>query len=77
MSLYTKNQIKAMQKQALLDLVEFAGGRTYLSRMLVKPLPTINSWITRGMISNQGAKDVAKHETLGTEFTVKQLRPDL
>lgn len=77
MFLYTKDQLKAMRKLAIEDLVEYAGGRTHLSRMLNKPLPTINSWIKRGMVSRKGAKEVSLHPTFKKDFPVSRLRPDL
>lgn len=77
MFLYTKDQLKAMQKQALEDLVEFAGGRAHLARMLGKPLPTINSWIKRGMVSKEGAEEIAQHTAFSEKFPVSVLRPDL
>ena len=77
MFLYTKDQLKAMQKRALEDLVGYAGGRAHLARMLNKPLPTINSWIKRGMVSKEGADDIASHPTFIKDFPVSRLRPDL
>ena len=77
MFLYTKDQLKAMQKSALEDLVGYAGGRAHLSRMLNKPLPTINSWIKRGMVSEKGAEEISLHPTFKDDFPVSRLRPDL
>mgnify|MGYP000294821620 CR=1 FL=1 len=74
---YTKAQLKAKQKQALERLVKVAGGRTHLARMLGKPLPTINSWINRGMISEEGANLASNHDAFNGEFPVEYLRPDL
>lgn len=77
MFLYTKDQLKAMQKQALEDLVGYAGGRAHLARMLNKPLPTINSWIKRGMVSEKGADEISSHPAFKEDFPVSRLRPDL
>jgi len=74
---YTKNQLKEVHEKAILDLVEFAGGRVHLARMLNKPLPTINSWIDRGVISKEGAKLVSKNNALKLEFPISRLRPEL
>lgn len=74
---YTRDQLKAMRKQALDDLVKYAGGRTHLSRMLEVPLSTVNSWVDRGLISSNGVDKVAKHEELSERFTKEGLRPDL
>lgn len=74
---YTKDQLKEVHRQAVLDLVKFAGGRVHLARMLQKPLPTINSWIDRGVISKQGAELVCKNNALKNEFPMSRLRPEL
>ncbi len=74
---YTLDQLKAMRKAALEELIEYAGGRTHLAKMLSKPLPTINSWVDRGLISKDGANLVARHPALFKEFPVSRLRPDL
>jgi hypothetical protein len=66
-----------MQKQALTDLVVFAGGRVHLARMLTKPLSTVNSWIDRGKVSREGALEISKHPTFSKEFTISRMRPDL
>tara|TARA_R110000851_G_scaffold96792_2_gene209911 strand:+ start:1278 stop:1511 length:234 start_codon:yes stop_codon:yes gene_type:complete len=74
---YTKAQLKSMRTEALNDLVSFAGGRTHLAKMLGKPLPTINSWIDRGMISTYGAVAVSNHSALCEQFPLERMRPGL
>ena len=74
---YTKEQLKEVHRQAVMDLVNFAGGRTHLAKMLNKPLPTINSWVDRGVISKQGVKAVCDNSALKDEFPVSRLRPEL
>lgn len=74
---YTLDQLKALRKAALEELIEFAGGRSHLAKMLDRPLPTINSWVDRGMISKGGAEDVGKHPALAKDFPMSRLRPDL
>lgn len=74
---YTKEQLREVHRQAVLDLVKFAGGRVHLARMLNKPLPTINSWIDRGVISKQGAQAVSENSALKQEFPMSRLRPEL
>ena len=74
---YTKSQLKAVQKQALLDLIMFAGGPSHLAKMLGKPLSTINSWMERGKISEGGTELVGENPALCGDFPVSRLRPDL
>lgn len=74
---YTKEQLKEVHRKAVLDLVEFSGGRAHLARMLNRPLSTINSWIDRGMISKQGAIAVSENSALNKEFPISRLRPEL
>lgn len=74
---YTLDQLKTMRKAALDELIEFAGGPTHLAKMLDKPLPTINSWLKRGMISKGGAISVGLHPALAKDFPMSRLRPDL
>lgn len=74
---YTKDQLAILKRKALNDLVEYCGGATHLAKMLGKPLPTVNSWIKRGMISRDGVESVMSHPNLKSRFTKEQLRPDL
>ncbi len=74
---YTKDQLKAMRKEALADLVNFAGGRLHLSKMLEVPPSTVNSWVDRGMISRHGLLKIEKNEIIAERFTKEYLRPDL
>lgn len=74
---YTLTQLKLMRKTALEELVGYAGGRSHLAKMLNLPLPTINSWLDRGLISKGGAELVAKHPALAEDFPMSRLRPDL
>lgn len=66
-----------MQKQAVTDLVRFAGGRTHLARMLTKPLSTINSWVDRGKVSKEAAEEISEHPTFNKQFPISRMRPDL
>jgi hypothetical protein len=77
MFIYTKSQLKEIQYQALLDLIDYAGGTHHLAFMLGKPIPTINSWAKRKMISKEGAAEVASHPTLGKEFPLERTRPEI
>jgi len=74
---HTKDKLKYLKKKALEDLVRFAGGRAHLGKMLGLPTPTINSWLSRGMISKVGADIVASHPTFEKYFPVSRMRPDL
>lgn len=66
-----------MQKQAVIDLVRFAGGRAHLARMLDKPISTVNSWIDRGRVSKEAAKEISEHSAFELHFPMIKLRPDL
>ena len=77
MFFYTKAQVKTLQKKALGELVEYAGGRSHLAKMLDIPLSTINSWIDRGMISVRGSNRASDNPTLSADFPKSRLRPDL
>jgi len=76
MFLYTKAELKVMRQQALTDLLDHAGGRTHLARMLGKPVNTVNSWMDRRSVSIEGAKLIARHPTLAKEFPLRRIRPD-
>ncbi len=74
---YNREELETAQKVRLTELVKFAGGITFLSKMLNVPLPTVKGWINRGRISKDGAKLVKKNESLNKKFTSEYLRPDL
>lgn len=74
---YNREELETAQKERLTELVEFAGGITFLSKMLNVPLPTVKGWIARERISKEGAKLVKKNESLNKKFTAEYLRPDL
>ena len=76
MLLYTKAQLKVQHEQALQELVDYAGGRAHLAKMLSITLPTVNSWIDRGRISVHGAKTVSKNSALSEKFPMSILRPE-
>ena len=77
MFLHTKRELAEMQKKSLVQLIDYAGGRSHLARMLGKPLNTVNSWMRRGKISRDGLKSLEHHPNLSRVFTRKMLRPDL
>ena len=78
---HTKSELAALKRFALLELIDAAGGRTHLVRMLGVNLNTVNSWVDRGAISRAGAEKVIEHQerydSFNGEFTMEKLRPDL
>ena len=74
---YNKEQLAIIHKEKLAELIEFAGGATFLSRMLGVPLTTIKGWMDRGRISKKGTLLVEKNASLKEVFNTKYLRPDL
>lgn len=65
-----------MRRDALEKLIDFAGGKTHLAKMLGVSTPSVNSWASRGLISERGAELVGNHPTLKT-FKKSYLRPDI
>lgn len=74
---YNKEDLEALHKKKLEELVVFAGSPTHLSKMLGTPLSTVQGWISRGRISKTGATLVGSHSTLNKEFSAISLRPDM
>lgn len=73
----TMQDISRLQNKKLLELIEFAGSRGHLAFMLSISSHTVDSWVERGRISKNGARDVESHQTLGMKFKASDLRPDL
>ena len=57
--------------------MRYAGSRVHLAKMLGISVNTIMGWSERGAVSKKGAKVVANHPTLGSEFPLERLRPDM
>jgi DNA-binding transcriptional regulator YdaS (Cro superfamily) len=68
--------IRGLQEIALKELIEYAGNNSHLARMLGLSVSTVNSWVSRGRISLQGAELVQANEYLKEEFPLERLRPE-
>ena len=68
--------IRGLQEIALKELIEYAGNNSHLARMLGLSVSTVNSWVSRGRISLEGAELVQGNEYLKQEFPLKRLRPE-
>lgn len=73
----TNKQLRKQHRQALKRLLHVAGGVSHLSKMLDLPYTTVKGWEERGRISKEGARKVSLHPTLGKEFLIFDLRPDM
>lgn len=73
----TIQDISRLQSKKLLELIEFAGSRVHLAFMLSISSHTVDSWVERGRISKNGAREVESHQALGVKFKASDLRPDL
>lgn len=72
----TLAQIRALQAEALKELIEEAGSNVHLAKMILVPVSTVNSWVSRGRISRDGADRVQKNEYLSAKFPISKLRPE-
>ena len=68
--------LRGLQETALKELIEYAGNNSHLARMLKLPVSTVNSWVSRGRISLEGAELVQANEYLKQEFPLERLRPE-
>jgi len=68
--------LRGLQEIALKELIEYAGNNSHLARMLKLPVSTVNSWVSRGRISLEGAELVQGNEYLKQEFPLERLRPE-
>jgi len=68
--------LRGLQEIALKELIEYAGNNSHLARMLGLPISTVNSWVSRGRISLEGAKLVQANEYLKQKFPLQRLRPE-
>lgn len=69
-------QIRIEQEAALKELVSYAGSNVHLARMLQVPVSTVNSWVSRGRISKDGAERVQLNNYFKGKFPVSKLRPE-
>lgn len=76
MSLPPLAQIASEQREALEELIIYAGTQVHLARMLQIPQRTVAGWVDRGRISMEGAYLVQKNEYLKDHFPVSKLRPE-
>jgi len=68
--------IRGLQEIALKELIEYAGNNSHLARMLGLSVSTVNSWVSRGRISLEGAELVQANEYLKQKFPLQKLRPE-
>ncbi len=73
----TREESDKLCKEALQELLSYAGGPTHLAKMLDIDPNTCCAWKYRKKISEAGARLVESHPTLGKKFTAKVLRPDI
>lgn len=76
MSLAPLAVLAAQQEQALTDLVDYAGSKSHLARMLGVAPSTVGNWVERGRISMEGAHLVQNNKYLREHFPVNRLRPE-
>ena len=72
----TLTEIRALQQQALKELIEEAGSNIHLARMIEVPISTVNSWVSRGRISRRGAQLVQDNSRFSDKFPISKLRPE-
>lgn len=70
-----KEQIEAQQKQALDELITWAGGESNLAILLDTSPQVVHGWSKRGRISATMAAEAEKQSR--GKFTKKQLRPEV
>lgn len=75
--IYTKEELKSFCVEALYDLVDHAGTKVHLSKMLGLEQSIIMRWMRAGVIVEHEAKKIATHPTLGKLFPIAYLRPDI
>lgn len=76
MSLAPLDILAAQHKQAMLDLVEYAGSKAHLAKMIGVAPRTVGNWVGHGRISMEGAYLVQNNEYLREHFPVSRLRPE-
>lgn len=76
MSLPPLSVLVAQHEQAILDLVEYAGSKTHLAKMIGVAPGTVANWVGHGRISMEGAHLVQNNEYLREHFPVSRLRPE-
>jgi hypothetical protein len=74
---YTREQLVAVHKERLDELILFADTYYYLAKMLRVSPSTVQGWMERGRISKAGAKRVESNKALTQNFKANYLRPDL
>lgn len=76
-SMLSKDQLDYIKETALNRLIEHAGSKAHLCRMLDITIPTLQGWVERKQVSKNGAKMIESHPTLGLRFKAKYFRPDI
>lgn len=73
----TRAELSSLTETRLDEVIDFAGSKSDLARMLSVNRPTITGWLRRRKISKRYAKRVETHKKLGCHFKAEYLRPDL
>ena len=73
----TREESDKLCEEVLIALLLYAGGPSYLAKMLDVDACTCSAWKYRKKISKAGAILVESHPTLGKKFTANALRPDI
>lgn len=72
-----KRVIDTAQREALSELIDFAGGQAHLSKMIDVPVSTVKNWVSCGRISVRGARKAQLNSYIKEHFPLSKLRPDL
>lgn len=65
------------ERAQIVDLIESAGSRSNLAKMLNIKRNLISDWYSKSKISARGANAIHNHPTLGKIYTRSELRPDV
>lgn len=76
MSLPPLSVLVDQHKQAMTDLLEYAGSRAHLAKMIGVAPNTVGNWVELGRISMEGARLVQKNKYLAEHFPISRLRPE-
>lgn len=76
---YTKQELTALQRSRLMELIKEAGGVAALAKLLGIPASTAQGWSDRGRISKEGAKKLSfvQSTSIKQKFTPEYVRPDI
>jgi len=73
----TKTQIGEIQLEGLQALINTAGTKAHLAKMLDIDSMVVHGWCSRGRVSKKGVVMIEHHPNLSLHFTRDMLRPDM